>query len=374
MAVPLVEISGPPRERGRGYGEAARTEIQASADYYRQAFELASGLDWAAVRVAARAWRAPIGLAAPDLLSEMDGIAEGANLHPDEVLALNARGEIVRSRDSGFGAEPADDCSSFALLPEATGDAHVYCGQNWDWRVGTEPTVVLLRIVQPPKPTIVMQVEAGQIGRQGANSAGIALNANGLDGRFGTPLGLPQPVLRRLILDCDRLRDALQVPFEVHPHLAGNLLVTSREGVAVDLETTPAGHRWGLPEDGVLVHANHYRYGVPEPIARTYRMSAADSLYRVQVLERGFRAVRDAPAAAQVRKLVASTMSDHTGFPDAVCRHPDDRVPPLRRGKTIAASLVDLTTGEYRVAPGNPCEHDYELLPWQLYDGPGGDR
>ena len=59
----------------------------------------------------------------------------------------------------------------------------------------------MLRVKQEPKPTIVMQVEAGQIGRQGANSAGIGLNGNGLEALFGFKLGVPQPYIRRKILD-----------------------------------------------------------------------------------------------------------------------------------------------------------------------------
>ncbi|HVV24001.1 MAG TPA: C45 family peptidase [Pseudonocardiaceae bacterium] len=370
--VPLIEVSGSPRERGHAYGEAARAEIGLSVEYYRQAFAESSGLAWPDVLTTARAWRPLIDSAAPDLLAEMDAIAEGAGLLPDEILALNARGEIVRNHDSAFSDEPAEGCSSFALLPEATGDGHVYCGQNWDWRAATEPSTIMLRIVQPPRPTVIMQVEAGQIGRQGANSAGIALNANGLDGRFGAPRGVPQPVLRRMILDSGDLCTALEVPFTVHQHIATNLLVTHRDGVAVDLETTPVTHRWGYPSSGILVHGNHYQYGVPEQLATTYRPSSVDSLYRVPIIERGLAGVRDAQDSAAVRKVVAETMSNHTGAPHAVCEHVDDRLPELRRGKTIMSSLVDLTTGEYRVVTGNPCANDHQLLPWQLYDGPAG--
>jgi isopenicillin-N N-acyltransferase-like protein len=38
----------------------------------------------------------------------------------------------------------------------------------------------------------------------------------------------------------------------------------------------------------------------------------------------------------------------------------------------MMSSLVDLTTGEYRIIGGNPCEGAYELLPWNVGDGPGG--
>jgi isopenicillin-N N-acyltransferase-like protein len=346
-SVPLIEITGTPVERGRAYGEAARTEIARSLDYYREAFAASSGLDWPGVLARARAWRGIVEAAAPHLLEEMDGIAEGAGVTADDILALNARGEIVRSHDSAFAAMPesTDGCSSFALMPTATGDGHVYCGQNWDWRVGAETTTVMVRVVQPPKPTVIMQVEAGQVGRHGANSAGIALNANGLDGRFGTPPGLPQPVIRRLILDSVNMADALRVPFSVRQHIATNLLFVHRDGFAIDLETTPGDHRWGYPVAGVLVHGNHYQYGIPPALAGTYRPSSPDSLFRVPIIERGLEAVRDAAGSAAVRKVVAETMSDHFGHPYGVCAHADPADEEVRRYKTMMSSLVDLTTG-----------------------------
>ncbi len=375
-SIPLIEISGTPAERGRMYGEAARDEIARSLAYYREAFAAASGLAWPKVLAKAGSWRGIVADAAPDLLEEMDGIAEGAGVTADDILALNARGEIVRSADSAFThmaeKDEVEGCSSFALLPEATGDGHTYCGQNWDWRLGTEETTVVVRVVQPPKPTVVMQVEAGQVGRHGINSAGIALNANGLDGRFGTPPGLPQPLLRRLILDSPTMSDALQVPFSVRQHIATNLVLTHRDGFAVDLETTPVSHRWGYPDGGILVHGNHYQYGIPDALRDTYRPSSVDSLYRVPIIEAGMARVREASDPASVRKIITDTMSDHFGHPLGVCAHIDPRDDEVRQNKTTMSSLVDLTAGEYRILSGNPCEGEYRLLPWDLYDGPGG--
>jgi isopenicillin-N N-acyltransferase-like protein len=379
--VPMIEVSGAPRDRGRAYGESAREQVNLSVAYYQEAFAASSGLGWADVVSRAAQWRPVVEAAAPHLLEEMDGIAEGAALRPDEVLALNARGEIVRSHDSAFGAtaeaaaaRETDGCSSFALLPEATASGHVYCGQNWDWREPTQATVVMVRVLQPPKPTVIMQVEAGQIGRHGVNSTGLALNANGLDGAFGTTAGVPQPVLRRLILDSATFTDALTVPYRVHQHIATNLLLTHRDGMAVDLETTPENHNWGYAADGVLVHGNHYQYGIPPALARSYRLSSADSLFRVPVIERGLRALGSAETASAVCKLVRETMSDHFSYPKGVCAHVGPDQPENERSKTIMSSLVDLTAGEYRVLLGNPCESEYSLLPWDIFDGPSGPR
>ena len=63
--------------------------------------------------------------------------------------------------------------------------------------------------------------------------------------------------------------------------------------------------------------------------------------------------------------MIAAALSDHFSHPELGLRTPG----PARRRQweTVASSIVDLTTGEYLVAPGNPCEHAYEPLPWNLY-------
>src|SRR5207245_7185314 len=171
-ALSTMAIRGARRGLGGQHGEAARGQIRASIGYYRESFKRITGLEWAQIRSNAPRWLQPIESYLPGISEEIHGIAEGAGVDFAEVLALNARGEL--STHNPFADEAEEGCSSYAILPEASGDGHVYCGQNWDWRCETAGTVILLRIVQPGKPTIVMQTEAGQVGRHGANSAGIA--------------------------------------------------------------------------------------------------------------------------------------------------------------------------------------------------------
>lgn len=124
-------------------------------------------------------------------------------------------------------------------------------------------------------------------------------------------------MLRRLILDSPTLRDALRVPFTLPQHIATNLLFTHRDGFAVDLETTPLDHRWGYASDGVLVHGNHYQYGVPPALAGRYRPAAVDSLYRVPIIERGLARAADATdsegCARSCRRPCATTSGTRTG-------------------------------------------------------------
>ncbi len=362
-ALPVVEVRGEPRERGRQYGESARERIARSLAYYRGIYVDAAGARWDDAVEDARERIPAIEEYAPGLLDEVRGIAEGAARPFEELLWLNGRAPARRG-------PPADQdgCTSFALLPPASGDGRTYCGQNWDWRSEVLDTVVFLRITQPPKPTIVMQVEAGQIGRQGANAAGIALNANALPG--GTPegAGIPGPYVRRRALDSWTLREALLAIYDARRTGRANLLLTFRDGVAIDLETTPERIGTVVPEHGVLVHGNHFVSFVPDDGLQVGRPTWIDSLYRVPRVTEALESARTTEAPGAVRDLVARALRDHVGHPHSVCRHPDTSIAPELRNETLVSSIVDLTSGEYWVTLGPPCRSEYRRLPWTLHD------
>ncbi|WP_313810705.1 C45 family peptidase [Glutamicibacter sp.] len=383
----LVEISGTPRQRGQQYGEQAHDLIALAINYYSAALKQQTSMDWPSITSSVLKWLPLCNQLAPHLVEEMRGIAEGADVSFEEILTLNLRGEFVhsyRAQQAGQGlAQSAlgvdeeerssvDGCTSFFLTGDASGTGHTLIGQNWDWRTLTAETTMVLRIKQDPLPTIVMQVEAGQVGRHGANSAGIALNANGMGGTFGEELGLPQTLIRRLVLDQSDLASALKMLLKTRPHIASNALLGHRSGFGIDVETTPHGADWIYPEGGLIAHANHYQASVPPQLAGRYRPASVDSLIRLPRVTEGLRKVSAATTPDQGRELVRAAMSDHLGYPEGVCTHPVTTSDPLKQWSTLLSSCVDLTTGEYHVAAGYPCETPYTQLPWNIYDGPGG--
>ncbi|SDZ35196.1 isopenicillin-N N-acyltransferase like protein [Saccharopolyspora shandongensis] len=127
------------------------------------------------------------------------------------------------------------------------------------------------------------------------------------------------------------------------------------------------------PEDGILVHGNHYQAFIPPQLAADYRPRPVDSLYRVPRIRTGLRQARTASGGDAGRKAIKDAFSDHFGYPESVCTHPDERTDEIRQWSTVLHNCIDLTAGEYYVAAGNPCTEEYQLLPWNLYDGPGGD-
>ena len=376
--VRVVEVAGASgRERGVQYGRATGDLIARAIDYYTESFGSQASLTWEQAQAHSEPWARMVERDFPEIYQEMAGVAEGAGVALSEIVALNCRGEIIydnwfETHEASYAAGPSrrdeiDGCTSFSLSGEAAGDGHVYAGQNWDWRHAVRDMVVLLRVEQPPKPTLIMQVEAGQIGRHGANSAGIALNANGLGGRFDDSVGVPQTVIRRAVLDCVGVADALRILTWTKPHIPSNALLTHRSGFSLDIETTPAGHGWAYPTDGMLVHGNHYEWFTP-PGEGQRRLLSPDSLIRVPQARAGLAAASRAEKSVDVRTAIHTAMSDHLGHPDSLCAHPDERLPAVERWSTTLSSCVDLTSGHYFVAAGSPCEHPYEQLPFGLYD------
>src|SRR5438445_1970226 len=371
MELPVIEVSGDRREIGRQHGEAARARIRTSIGFYQQSFKKASGLSWDEILQQAPRWTPIVEEFLPGIGEELRGIAEGAGARYEEVLALNARGELSHSNPFAESEENAEGCSSYAILPEASADGHTYAGQNWDWLAETAETVILLKITQPGKPSLFMQTEAGKIGRHGANSAGIALNANGLGARFGKGVAIPQPFIRRKILESTEMQSALKAVFDSRQSVCTNLVITHRDGFSIDLETTPGRHGWMYPTDGILAHTNHFVAFVPEQIAATYRPFSVNSLWRLPRLTEGLRAAKRPGDSAEVRGAIGAALRDHFGYPNSVCKHGDEASQGTDLNQTIASSIVDLTTGEYWLAAGNPCEGEYRKLPWNIYDEAG---
>lgn len=367
--IPVIEISGGPTERGEQYGRLAGQQIDASIGYYRQAFTNASGLTWDEIVAQAEAWVAPATEYAPDLVEELRGIARGAERDFLELMALNARGEIIYDRE--FADLVGGECTTYAIAPDAAGDGHAYAGQNWDYLCGAMESIVMLRIRAEGEPDIIMQIEAGQVGRHGANSAGIAMQVNGLGGRYGFQgFGVPQPFVRRRVLQSDNLHDAMERVFKAPQQIGANYLLATREGFAISLETTPAERTaWAYPTDGILVHGNHHEAHIPTGGRGPYVPMAVDSLYRVPLVRRGLQHVRGAADTAATRAAIGAALSNDDFAPNSVCALPDPKVEYVKQWQTVAATIVDLTTGEYLVADGLPRDRAFTPLPWNLYEG-----
>jgi isopenicillin-N N-acyltransferase-like protein len=361
---PTVRVSGPSRERGRQYGEAARDRVRTSIDAYREVFAHYTGWDWEKVTDEAVRYVEPVRAFGERYLEEMHGLAEGAGVAFDDVLAINTRTEVMfaaKARAAGQRTRMPAECTAFAVLPEASANGHTLIGQNWDWLPHSFDTCVVLEVQQDDGPDFVTVVEAGLLAKAGMNSSGIGLCANALvsDADRGEP-GVPFHVALRGILDAENPSDALGVLQRGFRSSSANYMVAHRDGIAVDVEGAPGDFsRLFLlfPERGVMTHTNHFLS--PSFDGKDVSLWVMpDSPFR---LERMRSQVAAADGALSIETF-RSALSDHANYPSGICCHPDARDAVPDQGATVASILMDLDERRMWLADGQPCSHPYRVL------------
>ncbi len=349
---PLIEVKGDAFECGRQHGEQTVDLIQFNLEGYWRLFEHRTGLGRAAALEQARQYLGPIEGYAPHLLEEMRGISEGAGVSLDEILALNCRTEILSMGTIALCSE----CTAVFVAPEASAGGHALVAQNWDWSNVLRGGTVLLRIEQPGQPTVLTLTEAGMVGKIGFNSAGVGVMTNFLrhDHRR---VGVPFHVILRDALDAPRLGLAVAAVYRDARADSGNYLLAHAGGEAIDLEATPSDVGFLYPDDGLLVHTNHFI----TPRLRAGDVGIVESEHTLLRYGRAVHMLR-----AQVGRITVETLKnvfrDHFNRPYSICRHPDPGLAEIERGATLASMIVDLTTGQMHLTVGEPCQGDYYIL------------
>jgi isopenicillin-N N-acyltransferase-like protein len=342
---PLIEVSGPPRERGRQYGEQAAARIALGIEHYTA--QLArSSCDWPTIRGLVQDYLPTIAAFEPAYIEEMRGIAEGAGLDFEAVVLLNARTEILKL---GQRRATSDDaCTGIVALPEATQSRRVLHAQNWDWKVECAETGVVLSIRRDDGPNLLTFTEAGGLARSGLNAAGIAITANYLESdRDYRQTGVPLALIRRKVLESEHLALAMRAVYATPKSAANNMIVSHAGGVAIDFECAPDETFQVHPERGLLVHANHWVS--PVALAKLKDTGVANTpctLYR-DLRVRGLLAPH---IGALTREAVKEALFDDFASPWSVCRPPRATVNGTMTA-TVAMIVMEPALGIMEIAP-----------------------
>jgi isopenicillin-N N-acyltransferase-like protein len=277
-----------------------------------------------------------------DYVAEMAGIAEGAGVPFEQVVLLNARTEILQlARRSREAEDDADACTGAVLLPEATRDRVLIHAQNWDWKAECAETGVVLRVRREDGPDILTFTEAGGLARAGLNAAGIAITANYLQSsRDYTQSGVPLALIRRKALEQTHFALALRVVATTAKSASNNMIVSTAEGYAIDLECAPDEAFPLHPEAGLLVHANHWQSPVAlAKLKETGLASVPDSLYRDVRVRQALAPHRGRLTLEHIR----DALFDDFATPWSVCRPPR---PSLEGTATATVAMILMVPGE----------------------------
>ncbi len=317
-----------PGDRGRELGAAHASAVALTVRVYRRLLREAAGAGRAELRRAGEVLGARLE---PELVEEVEGIAAGARVDARELLAINARTELLAGRGGG-------ECS--LLGRREPGGA--WLAQTWDWHPALAPAA--LAWTAGPFTTVT---EAGILAKLGLSRHGLAVGINFLtcteDGGLD---GVPVHVVARLVLErCATGAEARALLAGVRCSASSCLTVAAVDDLFA-AELSPGGTRIVEPDDdGWLVHTNHFLLA-----PRAGRDSQPDT--HPGTIARRARLARAARAGTPPWQALA----DHAPASEPLCRHGDPRGTPwAERRATLLAVWAQPARRSLRVAAGPPC-------------------
>lgn len=349
---PVVEVSGSPFQRGRIHGERARSRVELSLANYARLFSF-NGMAWDEAQRRSAGYRDLIGGFDAALLEEMEGIARGAERPFSEILALNARTEVLPP--SFLTGADAGECTAIAVSPPASTTGETLLAQNWDWVGSQREALILLRVGEGTEPACLTLTEAGMLAKIGFNSCGVGVCLNILRSVFdGAHAGVPVHVLLRALLKRASVRDAVAFASELSFGGSSNILMADRGGEAASLEFSPKGLRVVRGEGATLCHTNHFVH----PEAADWQATHVANLSTIPRLDRARQhaASRAKHGIEDLKRL----LRDESAGLLSICRKPDRSLPPEAQIESVASVIMELARGVMHVAPDVPSRAEYQ--------------
>lgn len=332
-----LEVTGAtPRELGLSRGGALRGTLAGAYAKYAELFRVLGvgeerereGVE--RVIAALAGWR-------PALLEELGGVAEGAGVELSQVVALNARTEII-----ALGGLASSECST---LTARTG-GHRYGAQTWDWHIELD-AFWHTHTVTGPGLRYAGLTEQGILSKIGVNEAGLALHFNILGHRDDGPFGVPMHLLSSVVLsECRAVDEAVEL-IRSAPIASSSAFTMLDSRRAVSVEMSPAGVFVIDEADGSVQRTNHFQHEAPLAAQKT-EVYEPDSSARLELLRARLSGGLPDSATAMVRVLLTEE-----GEPPLTCRA-DMSKGYGERWETLATILTDPDARTIRIFDGMP--------------------
>ncbi|KXT16654.1 hypothetical protein AC579_8017 [Pseudocercospora musae] len=339
-----IHCKGTPHEIGLSHGHVAREAISRSITFYTWMFSTTAKLSWPEVRSLASDFEPIIRKKWPEYLEEMSGIAEGAGLTLEDVIAINVRTEITFGL---YDERGSDGCTALSWKTESGSGS--WLAQNWDWNPGQQENLIQLTIEQEGKPIIKMMTEAGLIGKIGLNDCGVGVCLNAIKARGMDPTRLPCHLGLRMALESRNRDEAVAKLEKFGIASACHMLIADAENGGIGLEWSSVEVRKVLQNGkGQIFHSNHWLLK-HEGVGQDTNW-LEDSGYRVKRIEELCKDIKEEEVGRNV--LLEKVFKDVGNWPGAICRSAE--------GKSVSATLfniiMDLNGRRAFVSVGRPVE------------------
>jgi len=373
--IPVIKLTGTPRERGRIYGEAAKLLIARVVQAWREDlgnFKVGSASvpnsepnAYLSEFLSKTNYIAAVQLWTPHLWEEVQGIAEGAEQHVDNILGLQLIDEewvfgLHRNLD-----KPTAKCTAFGV--SMTNNNPSYAGQNMDIPSWVEGYQVLLRVTPTATaPEALVFSIAGSIGLNGVNAAGLGVTCNALPQLSHSSDGLPVLFIIRSILEKRTIDEAERFLSEI-PHASGqNYILSSRHEMRCFECSASRVDRYA-PQylQGRVFHTNHVLVNPDRSVVAAQVDSKPNSSRaRLDSIE---TRLGNASRTVTLEDAKAA-LSAHDDPANSVSRVINPHNSTSSIGYTAGSSIYELgDTPRLHLAAGPPCETEFKVFDFKTH-------
>lgn len=349
-----LKLDGSPKERGLEYGRKLKSNIWEGLERLRYESKVLGGdfdtiissfLDQTEYMAAVKKW-------APNLLVEVEGIAEGAEINFETMFAYQCLDEIARFLTKS-NPLTTNECTTIGI--SKSGSQPTILGQNLDsdktMRYAYQGLNSVLRIkYESGGESLVVANRPGLIGIVGMNNYGIGVVVNTINVQSSID-GLPLSFLIRSILEKTNLPDAIGFLKSVKIGAAQNLMLgDSTRVIDFECSANDVVEFSPYPNATRCYHSNHHLSNNDLIPGFDYPTERTNSQDRFDYLD--FRMGNEKPFAFE--NMQGILRSHRTG----ICRHPEMDPSQSFTWFSVLYKLSDHPI--MYVADGNPCQNPYK--------------
>jgi len=355
--LPVLEISGGPREKGHAHGEIMRSEIRELISGFRETvLEHSKGRNHTISQEWWRNWALQnvpyISNYYPDLLEEVEAIAKSANVSLEDILCLNlfldiwdwVTPHIFQGR---YGR--AQGCTAFGISG-LTNSQEAIIGQNYDLEALFQKGAILLRINDRGGTKSLVFTIAGIVGCAGLNNHGLAVVINNLTAR-DAQAGVPYPFIIRRLLFSSNIGESIDSIVGAQRSSGMNYMLASKCGAVISIESSAIEYVVSNSFNQPITHANHYLQDRLIPQEARSIVDRGHSIYRQYRTEYLLNKIENYDM-----ENLFKILRDHQNHPIGICRHDE---PEDTCGKTIASMVFLPRQQRAYFTAGNPCESEF---------------
>lgn len=334
---PIIVLKGDPSNIGFQHGKILRERIKKTISWYKSILPRKES----EILSLAAHFKSEIFRFEPNYCDEIEALADGAEVDPLWIYALNSRSEIMNTF--------TNECTAVYFKNTAI------LGQNWDWAQELEKLAIILKVIPDNKPKILMMSEPGIIGKIGFNSEGIGVCLNFLDSGQVCE-GVPVHIILRAILESPTIEEVTQLIQPFKEGKSTNILIGDSQGECLDFEFANQQIFQPKTDSKVFLHTNHYLDN-EELNSNTEKLASSFTRYEQALLL--IQNIKDGSIDEMKNILLDQTRED---LP--ICRpyipHPD-----LGNVGTVCSIIMDLMSLKLHITQGNPLKTPFTSISFE---------